>query len=316
MIELKNLSQKLLNEDSLALICHIRPDGDTLGSAVALKYALNKLGKKAEVISLDPVPERFFFLDEFKNIKNSFEESYSAYVFIDCADFTRAGEVEDVVSKDASYNIDHHISNTRFAKINYIKDVASNCENVYNLIKEMGVEIDGVLANLLMVGIITDTAIFRHKNTTPETLRIASELLSLGADLNSIQYHLMYKQSKERAKLFALVMEKIRYFYDNRLAIATITKSQISLSGAKEDETEGFIDFLMGIDGVEVGICILEMEEYKYKISLRSKKTDVNAIAGVFGGGGHTLAAGCRIAGEYEEVVDKLQFATFKYLED
>jgi phosphoesterase RecJ-like protein len=111
-------------------------------------------------------------------------------------------------------------------------------------------------------------------------------------------------------------MSKIRYFYNDRFALATVTKKDLELCDAKADETEGFIDFVMGIIGVEVGACVLEIGENKYKISLRSKDTNVNAVASSFGGGGHILASGCQIQGEYEEVVDKLAFAVSRELKD
>lgn len=317
MNDLSFFAKKLLNEQDLALICHVRPDGDTLGSALALKTALIKAGKKVEVYCADPVPERFFFIDEFRTVKSELASDYQAVVSIDCADVTRLGDFQSLFTeKINTYNLDHHVSNNGYGKVNYVVDRASNCENVYWLIKEMGIELDQKIASLLMVGIITDTSIFRHKNTTPETLKIAGELLELGAPLNEIQYNMYYKQTKNRAKLLGLVASKIRYFYDEQIAIATVFKSQIEESGAKEDETEGFIDFVMGIDTVKIGICLLEMDNGFYKVSLRSKGADVNAVARMFGGGGHTLASGCKIKGEYEEVVDKLRFASYQYLEE
>ena len=317
MNDLSFFAKKLLTEKSLALICHVRPDGDSLGSALALKNALMKVGKKAEVYCADPVPERFFFIDEFRTVKNGLPENLTAVVSIDCADISRLGDYQTLFNEKVNtYNFDHHVSNNGYAKVNYVVDRASNCENVYYLIKEMGIELDQKIASLLMIGIITDTSIFRHKNTNPETLIIAGELLRLGAPLNEIQYNMYYRQTQNRAKLLGLVASKIRYFYDGKIAIASVFKSQIEETGAKEDETEGFIDFVMGIDTVKIGICIMETGEKTFKVSLRSKGADVNAVAGLFGGGGHTLASGCKIRGEYEEVVDKLRFASYQYLED
>ena len=182
--------------------------------------------------------------------------------------------------------------------------------------KEIGVEIDNEMADLLMLGMATDTGFFRHKNTTSETLAVASELKKCGANLNLIGYKTFTEQSKERAKLFGMVMSKIRYFLGDRFAVATINLRDLESSGAKADETEGFIDFVMGVDTVEVGACLMEISENKYKISFRSKQADVNAVASHFGGGGHVLASGCQIAGEYEEVVDKITFAVSRELKD
>lgn len=320
MFSLVDLSAKLKREKSVALICHVRPDGDTLGSALALSLCLNNLGIKAEVVCDDAVPSRFLFLKSASLVKRELEQSiasYSALIAIDSADITRLGCFsEGFDAHKNTYSIDHHISNPRYAKYNYVVDNASNCENVLALIKEMGGQITTEMANLLAMGIMTDTGNFRHKNVTPSTLVSASELVEKGADLTEIYYHMFTKQSKARAKLFGLVMSKIRYFLDDKLAIATVMQNDIELANAKSDETEGFIDFLMGIETVEVGVCILQVAENKFKVSFRSKGADVSAVAGMFGGGGHVLASGCQISGEYEEVVDKLTFAVSRYIEE
>ena len=315
MISLSELSSKLKKEKSVALICHIRPDGDTLGSALALSIALNNLGIVSDVYCDDSVPSRFFFLNIVNKVKNKIDKEYSALVAIDCADITRLGSFNELfLAHKNTYGIDHHVSNTRYAKFNYVVDNSSNCENVLQLIKNMDCEIDNEMANLLAMGIMTDTGNFRHKNVTPLTLSSASCLVERGADLNTIYYNMFSKQTANRAKLFGITMSKIRYFLDNKLAVATVRQIDIESANARQDETEGFIDFLMGIDTVEVGICILEVGKNKYKISFRSKGTDVNAVAGTFGGGGHVLASGCQICGDYEEVVDKLTFAVSRYL--
>lgn len=310
MISLSELAAKLKGETKVALICHIRPDGDTLGSALALKLALNSLGIGAEVVCDDPVPSRFFFLNECLTVGKELSGEYSAIAAIDCADITRLGKFSEVFAAHKNtYGIDHHISNNRYAKYSYVVDLASNCENVLKLIDELGVILSEDMANLLVMGIMTDTGNFRHKNVTAETLAAASRLKAVGADINKIYYHMFSAQSKERAKLFGMVMSRIRYFEDGKLAVATVRLKDFSESGARQDETEGFIDFVMGITGVEIGACIMEVTPNKFKISFRSNGADVNAVASAFGGGGHTLASGCQVSGDYEEVVDRVRFA-------
>ncbi len=315
MISLSELAKKIKNEKSIALFCHVRPDGDCLGSALALKKALKTLGVKAEVFCDDAVPSRFFFLNDTKTVKSNFDKSYDAFIAIDCADITRLGSFgEAFLSHPNTYLIDHHISNTRFAKVNYVLDCASNSENVLELIKELGAEIDKDTANLLLMGIMTDTGNFRHKSVTPSTLYSAGKLLELGANINEIYFQMFSAQSKERAKLFGQTMSKIRYFLDGRFAVATVRLCDFESTGAEQSETEGFIDFIMGIIGVEVGACVMETQKDKYKISFRSKSANVNTIAGTFGGGGHVLASGCQIQGDYEEVIDKIYLAVKREL--
>ena len=241
MISLTELSAKIKGEKSVALFCHIRPDGDALGAALAFKLALQYLGIKAEVFCEDTVPPRFLFLSETATVKNSLDGEYGAFIAIDCADITRLGVFgEKFLAHKNTYTIDHHISNTRFAKINFVRETSSNCENILDLLDEMQVPINVQIANFLAMGIMTDTGNFRHKNVTPKTLYSAGRLVENGADLNTIYYHMFQAQTKQRAKLFGRVMDKIRYFFDGRFAVATVRLEDFSACGAAQNETEGF----------------------------------------------------------------------------
>lgn len=320
MITLAELSEKLLKEHRLAIFCHARPDGDTVGSACALKLALKSKGLDADVYCSDAVPQKFLFLNETRNVIKNYNGNfgeYSALIAIDNAEITRLGDfAADFSVHKNTYSIDHHVSNTRYAAINYVAERSSNAENIFALIKEMRAEITAETANLLAMGIMTDTGGFRHKNVTAATFADAGELVGLGADMNTIYFQTFVRQSKQRAELFGKTMSHIRYFYGGRAAIATIRLRDFSETKALQEETEGFIDFVMSIDGVEIGACVMETDSNKFKISLRSKSADVNAVAAVFGGGGHKLASGCKITGEYEEAVDKLVVTIGKYLDD
>ncbi len=315
MITLKEFSEKLFKEKSVALFCHVRPDGDTIGSALALKMGLNKAGIDADVYCDDDLSVRFDYIKGVDDVKKKLEKEYTAFLAIDCADITRTGTFAPYFAAHKNtYILDHHTSNNRYAKVNFVSETAANAENVFILLNEAEISIDADMANALATGIVTDTGNFKHKNLTSQTLKIAAELVDFGADLNNIVYRNFTRQSKERAKLFGITMSKIRYILDGKLGLAFISLKDIEAVGAKQDETEGFIDFIMGVDCVEVGVCILETEKEKYKISFRSKSADVNAVAGTFGGGGHVLASGCRMQGNVEEVIDRLTFAVSRYL--
>ncbi len=317
MISLSDLAKKLLSFDSVALFCHVRPDGDTIGSACALKHALKSKGVKTEVFCEDKIPEKYHFLPAVKEIKNTFFGEFSALVAVDCADLTRVGGFAKIFEQNKNtLVIDHHISNTKFGRENYVVDKPANAQNIYDIIVEMGITIDEECANLLYLGLLTDTGNFRHKNVTPESFAVASALAKAGADFNNISYRMFNAQSAERAKLFGITMSKIRFFLDGRFAVATVLLSDLEKSGAKQEETEGFIDFVMGINTVEVGACLLETSRDSFKVSFRSKETDVNAVAGTFGGGGHVLASGCRINHPYEEVVDRICYAVSQHIKD
>jgi len=317
-MKLKEFWGKLKKEKSIAIFIHARPDGDCIGSAFGLKHYLKLfLTQKVEVFCDDDIPEKFAFLMKDEVIHKDFFGEYSAYLSLDCASETRMGKFADIFSAfPNTYNLDHHVSNTNFAKYNCVIDNSSNSENVFNLMKSGIMVIDEAGANFLMMGIMTDTGNFKHSDVTDKTLSAASTLIKFGADITTINYNVFEKQSRERALLYGKTMSKIRYLLDGRFATITVTLKDLEESGAKSSETEGFIDFLMGIDGVEVGACLLETEKDVFKISFRSRKADVSAVAGAFGGGGHVLASGCKIKGEYEEVIDKIRYAVSQHLID
>ncbi len=311
MDSLEFIAEKLNKCQNIAVFVHVRPDGDTIGSAIGFKLGMESLGKKVDVYSSDAVPEKFYFIEQVKEIKCEYADNkYDAYVALDCSEDYRIGDlVTKFLNGKETFSIDHHVSNTRFAKYNYVEDRASNSENVYNLLKIMKISLTKEMATPLLMGMITDTGNFSQKNTDSEVLSSASELVRIGADINNLNYLMFKKQSKERAKLFGRCMNKIRFFYEDKIAIISVLKEDLELSGATPDMTEGFIDFALNIDKTEVAICLLEVKNRQYKISFRSKGANVNEIAGVFGGGGHVLASGCMLNGYYEDVIDKLVYA-------
>lgn len=309
-MDIKLLAEKLKKGNRYAIFTHIRPDGDTIGSAVALCLALRKLGKYAQIFSSDTVPEKFEILPEVKSIKNSLDGEYDVFVAVDCSDIARTGVfANDFAKHKNTFVVDHHVSNDGYGKVTYMRDTASNCENMYDLIISMGVTLDVDIATALLLGLSTDTGNFSHKGVGENPFYIASKLTAVGADINKIHYEMFKKQSKSRAKLHGIVMSKIRYFLNDELGIISIFRNDFSSTGADPSDTEGFIDFLMNVDSVKVGICIMETKDKTFKISFRSKGIDVNEIAGVFGGGGHVLASGCMLNGYYEDVVDRLVYA-------
>ena len=162
-----------------------------------------------------------------------------------------------------------------------------------------------------MLGIVTDTGNFSHSNADCEALTYAGKMVAAGADLNKINFYMFKNQKKERARLFIDVMDKMRFYHNDKIALITITQELLAKNGVGNEVTEGFVDFPLSIEGVEVAFSLLETKKELYKISLRSKgKVNVNKVAGEFGGGGHIQASGCVISGPYEEVIEKLIRAT------
>ena len=180
----------------------------------------------------------------------------------------------------------------------------------------MGVSFSKTIAEYLLVGLLSDSGNFSHDDVTEETFLLAAKLMKAGADIRYYHYNLFKKQAKARAALFAKTMSGIRYYHDDRFAVIVVSKQNMLACAADDGMTEGFVDFPLNVDGVEVAASALEIKKGQYKISLRSKEyADVNKIAGVYGGGGHVRAAGCMLFGEVEEVLDKLSYTVSQYLE-
>ena len=241
-------------------------------------------------------------------------ENADCYICVDTSDEARLGELQQTFLRAAgkgklTVNIDHHVSNTRFCKYNFVRERASNCENIAELITALGVAPDKTVAEYLLTGMVTDSGGFSHSDVNGDTFRAAAYCADAGADVNRITYEIFKKQSKARASLYLQVLSKLRFYADDKLAISLVEKEALEKYGLKQDATEGIVDFALTIDTVEVSVCLMEVKAEQYKVSFRSKgKVNVNEIARTFGGGGHILASGCMLFGSIEEIYDRLTF--------
>ncbi|MBQ7879219.1 MAG: bifunctional oligoribonuclease/PAP phosphatase NrnA [Clostridia bacterium] len=318
---LEEIANRIKRANRIAIFTHMRPDGDAFDSSLALAYAVRSLGLQAEVCVETEIPSNLRFLNGVDEVKKLPETDYDLLITVDCSELTRLGALTDEFARAMrrnvdTVNIDHHISNTRYAKYNYVRECSANCMNIAALIAYMGAPLDKKTAEYLLVGLLTDSGNFAHDDVNGETLSLAAKLVDAGADIRYYHYNLFKKQPTARAALFAATMSGIRYFFDDRLAVITITQDAMKKCGADNGMTEGFVDFPLNVDGVEVAVSIMEVKYRQYKISLRSKEyADVNKIAGVFGGGGHIRAAGCMLFGDLEEVIDRLSYAVSQYLD-
>lgn len=317
---MKEIANVIKNSAGVTVFTHMRPDGDAIGSALSLYLALKQLNIPCEVVDESDIPAKYFYFPITSVIKKYPEHDYSTYVAVDSSDEARFGALADIFisgeKKKTTINIDHHISNTRFAKYNYVKCCSANCENMLELFDEMGVELTKEMAEVLMLGLLTDSGNFSHSDVTERTFSTAARLVKAGVDVNAVNYNLVSKQSKARADLYAYTMHNIRYKLNDRLAVIVIRLADFERFSANKDVTEGFVDFPLSVETVEVAVALMENKPNQYKVSLRSKgKADVNAIAGVYGGGGHILASGCMLFGEIEEVIDKLTYTVSQYID-
>ncbi len=313
------IAEKLKHVESAAVFCHARPDGDALGSGLAICLALQNAGKSAIMCCEDLPPEKFSFLQAMQQVRRGLptKQQYDTFICVDCADISRIGTFAEAFTKfnGTTLNIDHHISNPGFAEYNLVEICPASCQIVTDVLKCAGFEITKDIADLLMLGLITDSGNFVHCDVEAKTFETAAYLRSKGADVNLINYNMFSRQPKARAILYGRVMNNIRFALDDKLTFIVTSMQDLEDTGADKSLTEGFVDFPLTIDGVEVSVSLMEVKKRHYKVSLRSKgAVNVNAVASVFGGGGHVLASGCVLVGELEEVIEKLTYAVYQNL--
>ena len=290
-ITLKEAAAKMLEAENLVITTHVNPDGDALGSSLALYQMLIRLGKNVELLIDDDIPEAFSFLPDIEAIKKPQEDSYQAdYLIMLDVSKDRIGQVQDKC-KAPIINIDHHRTNDGEADFLYLDaERAATAEIIYQLAQELAVTPDAAVAMCIYTGISTDTGNFRFSNTSAFTLRAAGDMVEAGAQPHVVSEALekrSFKEVLDRAK----AMETIERFMDGRVAGIFIDHALYETL----DTTEGFIDGVRIIDGVDVAVLMKEVEAGKCRASMRSKGVDVSAIATEFGGGGHVRAAGCTI---------------------
>lgn len=314
---MKKTIKKLIDEsNSIILFTHIRPDGDAVGSVLSFYNYLKSLNKDVEMI-IEEAPEIFNFLPGFEKINKINNTNYDLGIIVDCATLDRVGQLDNKLSCClTTLNIDHHVSNSNYASINYVKgEVSSCCQVIYELFKDMNVLLDKNISSALATGMITDTNGFRNNNVTNNTFLMASDLLNYDIEFHKIYEHVLFNKSYAKHNLMKIALERLEFLCDGKVAFTYILKDDFDKLGAVIGDHEGIVDIGRSIDGVEVSIFIRENDGFT--ISLRSTgKIDVNEIASTFGGGGHTMAAGGQIYKTLQETKDTVINATKKVLYD
>jgi len=294
--------QEIRSHQSFCVVGHIRPDGDCVGSQIALTMALKNQRKKVVCWNQDPVPQKLAFLDPTSLMQQPKPgRKFDCVIAVDSTDLGRTGGVaEHVADRKLLINIDHHPSNDRFGDVNWIsKRSPSSGEMVFRLMKAARWTINPRIANCLFTAISTDTGSFQYPTTLPETYVAAGELLKRGADLGRICDEVYQSYSLSRVKLLKHMYNHFRLTCENKIGYVWLKLKDYARTGAEPNDTEGVIDHIRDIDPVVVAIVFEELETNVTRVSLRSKhpKINVGDIAVNFGGGGHQAAAGARIEG-------------------
>ena len=299
----EKIIEAIRNSRTICIVGHVRPDGDCIGSQLALALALKADGREVTCWNEHPVPEKLAFLDLQKMFgRPQPGRTFDCVIATDCASLERLGTVQDCIKdRKVFINIDHHASNTRYADINWISSMEpSSGELIYRLLTMGKWPIAPAIANCLFTAVSTDTGSFQYQSTTPATFQVASHLVEKGADLGRISQEVYQSYPLARVQLLRHVYNKFHLTHDKRTGYFWLKKRDFARTGAQRDDAEGLIDHVRAIEGVVVACVFEEAEPELTRISLRSKsdKVDVNAIAAEFGGGGHRAAAGARIAGK------------------
>ena len=304
-INVEKCAQILREKDNILILTHAHPDGDTLGCGFALCRALLELGKKARVICADEIQKKYAYLMQDLDMP-SFDEDY--VVAVDVATENLLGSLQDVYGGKIDMCIDHHGSNTDYAKYLLLNaDAAAACEIIFKVIKALGVDIDKNIANCLYTGLTTDTGCFRYSSATSNTYRAAAELIDLGADNGKINRIMFETKTKTYAALERMAIEGMQFFCNERICVITVTQDMYKKTGSNEQETEAIAPLTRQTEGVEIGLTIREKPDGTCKCSIRTyESVDASALAACFGGGGHKQASACKFDCGVEEAKQML----------
>lgn len=304
-INVEKCAQILREKDNILILTHAHPDGDTLGCGFALCRALLELGKKARVICADEIQKKYAYLMQDLDMP-SFDEDY--VVAVDVATENLLGSLQEVYGGKIDMCIDHHGSNTDYAKYLLLNaDAAAACEIIFKVIKALGVDIDKNIANCLYTGLTTDTGCFRYSSATSNTYRAAAELIDLGADNGKINRIMFETKTKTYAALERMAIEGMQFFCNERICVITVTQDMYKKTGSNEQETEAIAPLTRQTEGVEIGLTIREKPDGTCKCSIRTyESVDASALAACFGGGGHKQASACKFDCGVEEAKQML----------
>ncbi|MTI70007.1 MAG: bifunctional oligoribonuclease/PAP phosphatase NrnA [Firmicutes bacterium] len=313
--KVKRVIEKIKDSKKVALISHIQPDGDSIGSLLGFGLGLKKEYNNIDFIASDKIAKQFKFLPGIDLLSEKNIEDYDLIITLDCSDLGRIGEYKEIIEKKDTFiiNIDHHVSNTSYGDINIVNpDASSTGEIIYEILNILNMDIDKDIATCLYVSISTDTGSFKYDSTTSRTHIVISDLLDQGVNINDVTVNLYQNRSLQKTKLFILAIETLELLNDNKFAIVKVTQEMLKRTDTTIKDIDGLVEFARDIDTVEVACVLKELKDNEIKIGLRSKEyIDVSEIAVKFNGGGHKKASGCTIEDNIDKakqmIIDEIQ---------
>ena len=310
----EEIGEVLRQHESFAVVSHVRPDGDAIGSILALGHALEGIGKSVRYLNEDGCPESLEFLPGSEKVEVSGDAKdveVDVAITLDTAAHTRVGEASLAAIEGAKVliNIDHHISNPGYGDLNFIDDESpATGQIIYNLITALDLPLSEISRDSIYVAVSTDTGSFQYPGTTQQTYEMAADLVERGLNVGEINSLTYDNQPYRKVELMRSLLNTLERSEDEKLVwweLRNETKERLNLI---DDDTEGMIDFIRSVQGVIAAVFFEELDGGKIRVSMRSKDRRINAseICGIFGGGGHALAAGIRMAGPLEEAREKV----------
>lgn len=303
---IQQIADVIRSNSSFLLTTHEGPDGDAIGSSLALASFLRKIGKDVTVHYKDPVPDLYAFLPASDTVLSTIPDKHYDVAFVlDIGERKRAGKLFCEFTKvTTTVNLDHHLSCENFGDFNLIDtQAAATGILVHRIAEAFGYRFDPETALCIYVAIITDTGSFRYSNANREAFTIAGEMIECGVNAWDVAEQLYENQPQKRLELLAQCLPTLEVFKDGQAASVTVTLDMYAACGADADLTDGFVNYPRSIRGVEVAIFFRQLEDKKFKVGFRSKgKVNVAAFSAALGGGGHHNAAGCTVEGTLDYV--------------
>ncbi len=315
---MNSIIHQFQNSNEILVATHSHPDGDAIGSLIAMGLTLEALNKTITFYCESPIPAVYRFLPKVDRVvKEIGGLNYDTAVILDCGDLNRVGRAASLVKQiPVIMNIDHHITNTRFGHLQLIDTSAcATAEIVYRLIKQMGLPFNKPIATSIYTGILADTGSFRFSNTNKAAFAICQEMVEVGVNPYNIAQHVYGTYSLSRIKLLNLALDSIELSKNGKLSIMTLTKKMFDETNTQPEDVDGLINYAQRIEDVEVAALIQEQHNGKgtsktpnrFHVSLRSDgAVDVAAIASLFGGGGHSSAAGFSIESTLSNIKSRI----------
>jgi len=312
-----NIKEEIQKAEDIVILTHENPDGDAVGSALAMYLTLKKLNKEVDVI----IPEYsnvFSFLPGADQIKKEGkEQAYDLAIAVDATGIGRLnGFAKYFEDAKVKIQIDHHQVNEMFGDYNFVNPASPACaQNLIFIIEQLGVEIDKEIGTCLLTGIITDTGGFKYEGVSAETFEFTSWLLAKGVNVSDVYKKVLQMKTRANYELRKLIMDRMEFLCDNKITFTYITLQDKRKVNAMPGDDEGLVEIGRDIEGVEVSILLREKENGNYKASLRSNNyMNVSDICVTFNGGGHIRAAGCDIQGTLEQAKERILDEVIKYI--